>query len=56
MSEPTSVQGTITLLVHEDRKRNFSSSSSPTEDVVKHKISGLLWYSTSAEMEIWENE
>lgn len=38
MSEPTSVRGIISRLVHEDRKWNFSRRSSPTEDVVKQRF------------------
>lgn len=57
MSQPTSVQETITLFAHEDRKRNLSSNSSPTEDVDMHEVPRLLWCSSIAlGMEGWENE
>lgn len=43
MSQPTSVCKMVIPFVHEDRKLNFSSSSSPT----KHEVPSPLRYSSA---------
>lgn len=43
MSQPTSVCKMVIPFVHEDRKLNFSSSSSPT----KHEVPSPLQYSSA---------
>lgn len=43
MSQPTSVCKMVKPFVHEDRKLNFSSSSSPT----KHEVPRPLQYSSA---------
>lgn len=43
MSQPTSVSKMVIPFVHEDRKLNFSSSSSPTN----HEVPSPLQYSSA---------
>lgn len=47
MSQPTSVCKTVIPFVHEDRKLNFSSNSSPTKDVDKHDVPSLVQCSST---------